>query len=554
MLHQRHMIGCDLDALCKPRILRLSANNTGGQLGYGDGDSITATFEQDTDCPAVGSKSDVDRVLGFSTPLGADYSGRWLTRRELRVTVADTRGHGPLPELAIGVLSMQVRQRPLGPGGWRADARAASAAAAAAAGGGGGAGAAAADEDSPAEEEAQTEAALEQGIRQQDAAAGAAAEAAEAAVLTGVLKLRLGQAGRFEFRYFLSAPPAPAPPGAAGANASHAAGGDSEADSHAAGADAREGGATDEPPQRLAALTGVTVYACGGVTVLHDLPSTMAHAGPPPPASNGLSSGSSGSGAAAGVSAASRTAAEAAAEAAASAGGAAGLLTAAASASASASESALTPARPPVEANPRPHWQMQGVAALTGTRAFIIPHHMLPNQALQASADQGGGGTSGADGDGGADGGKQPVADSAEAAAPEGSERGSFSVSMWLYLATDSDGSHRALMYKGLGGGHQERTPSVWVQPHSRVVALRASVDGNFDLGQDSQSELPLREWVHVALTFRNSTVRALEEEAWAAATLVPDLPDGSPPPPRGRRVRCTGPPSSTSAGNWTGR
>ena len=53
------------------------------QEGIGVGDTLTIIFDQDTNTPAVGTKSDVDRLLEFRTAggavtsLGADYSGAW---------------------------------------------------------------------------------------------------------------------------------------------------------------------------------------------------------------------------------------------------------------------------------------------------------------------------------------------------------------------------------------------------------------------------------------------------------------------------------------------
>ena len=54
---------------------------------YGSGDTITITFNVDTDQPPVTSKDDLDRIFIFDPPLGTDYSGEWLNAKTLRITI-----------------------------------------------------------------------------------------------------------------------------------------------------------------------------------------------------------------------------------------------------------------------------------------------------------------------------------------------------------------------------------------------------------------------------------------------------------------------------------
>lgn len=80
-----------------------------------------------------------------------------------------------------------------------------------------------------------------------------------------------------------------------------------------------------------------------------------------------------------------------------------------------------------------------------------------------------------------------------------------WSLAFWLYLdePTAAPAGFRTLFYKGVGG---QRTPSAWLLPGSRYVALRASTVREEDVGATSSVQLPVREWVHLAFVFDNST------------------------------------------------
>lgn len=79
-----------------------------------------------------------------------------------------------------------------------------------------------------------------------------------------------------------------------------------------------------------------------------------------------------------------------------------------------------------------------------------------------------------------------------------------WAFSMWLWMEQAGTGEYRTLFYTGNGDGR--RTPSAWLSPDSGKLLLRASVDGNWDIGVDSVGELPERRWVHVAFSFTNDT------------------------------------------------
>lgn len=153
-------------------------------------------------------------------------------------------------------------------------------------------------------------------------------------------------------------------------------------------------------------------------------------------------------------------------------------------------------------AMPLPTYSIDGVIALDGTRGTKLPDHVLPPSYA--------------------------------------AHNGSWSLTMWLYLADDSDVSgvarsdratpteHRTLFYKGPNPSDGHRTPSVWIQAGSRRMMLRASTHANNDAGKDSSSELPVRRWVHLAFTFRNQTTpdglsAAIGASSWYSMKMFMD-------------------------------
>lgn len=66
---------------------------------FSAGDSINIAFTADTDRAFHGTgmlnKTTVDRLFVFSQSLGADYTGRWLTRANFSITMTDATGSAP---------------------------------------------------------------------------------------------------------------------------------------------------------------------------------------------------------------------------------------------------------------------------------------------------------------------------------------------------------------------------------------------------------------------------------------------------------------------------
>uniref|UniRef100_A0A7S2WID4 Uncharacterized protein n=1 Tax=Mucochytrium quahogii TaxID=96639 RepID=A0A7S2WID4_9STRA len=92
-----------------------------------------------------------------------------------------------------------------------------------------------------------------------------------------------------------------------------------------------------------------------------------------------------------------------------------------------------------------------------------------------------------------------------------------WSISFWLAIAPKAyssrcstvDNTHfRALLYHGAGKGHERgaRTPSVWLFPGSNTLALRVSTVESSDFGINSKKQLTEGKWVHLAMTFENTT------------------------------------------------
>ena len=57
---------------------------------YGAGDTITISFDRDTDQPDVATKANLDMIFSFNPPLGNNYVGMWITPNELQITIMDS--------------------------------------------------------------------------------------------------------------------------------------------------------------------------------------------------------------------------------------------------------------------------------------------------------------------------------------------------------------------------------------------------------------------------------------------------------------------------------
>ena len=86
----------------------------------------------------------------------------------------------------------------------------------------------------------------------------------------------------------------------------------------------------------------------------------------------------------------------------------------------------------------------------------------------------------------------------------------SWSVCFWVWVwQGPGEGSAaqrvRALLFKGPGGGSQERTPSAWFAEGATRLLLRVSTNASVDEGGVSTGEagIPVRAWTHVAFVFK---------------------------------------------------
>jgi hypothetical protein len=73
---------------------------------YGNGDTITVVFSEDTNEPAAASQTDIDAIFSFSQSLGADYTGIWSGADTLRITIVDATGATP-PTIGSLTLTFQ---------------------------------------------------------------------------------------------------------------------------------------------------------------------------------------------------------------------------------------------------------------------------------------------------------------------------------------------------------------------------------------------------------------------------------------------------------------
>jgi uncharacterized repeat protein (TIGR02543 family)/uncharacterized repeat protein (TIGR01451 family) len=76
-----------------PAITSITATDTGGNPGLGNGDTVTITFNVATNQPSVVDKVAVDNLVDFGAKtFGADYSGAWSDKNTLVLTVSDAAG------------------------------------------------------------------------------------------------------------------------------------------------------------------------------------------------------------------------------------------------------------------------------------------------------------------------------------------------------------------------------------------------------------------------------------------------------------------------------
>ena len=103
-----------------------------------------------------------------------------------------------------------------------------------------------------------------------------------------------------------------------------------------------------------------------------------------------------------------------------------------------------------------------GVLAVDGTHALVVPHDALPRLAPVQTA---------------------------------------FTVSMSVFLLDDPDVRHgyRALFWKGLAA--DDRTPSAWLVPGSNRITFRVSTTRAKEVWGTSAGAIPARRWAHVAFS-----------------------------------------------------
>ena len=115
--------GLLLDVTVPPRLLSLARDGRAGVVavpggssaGLGTGDIIVLRFDSATNGPpgaatagiAVNTTAAVDRLLTFSSPIGASYTGYWVSPDELRVVIVSALAQ-PSAGTAVGVLRVNV--------------------------------------------------------------------------------------------------------------------------------------------------------------------------------------------------------------------------------------------------------------------------------------------------------------------------------------------------------------------------------------------------------------------------------------------------------------
>jgi len=81
-----------------------SPSDSAEDRGFSNGDQLTLVFDKATNKPPVGNKDEIDKTFKFSVPLGAAYSGKWVEKNQLVITIDDVGQSQP----ALGVLNVKV--------------------------------------------------------------------------------------------------------------------------------------------------------------------------------------------------------------------------------------------------------------------------------------------------------------------------------------------------------------------------------------------------------------------------------------------------------------
>ena len=66
----------------------------GGGVGIGEGDVVVARLDRAGSRPTVTSRADLDLLMEGLAVLGDDYTGAWLDRRTLEITIVDSGADG----------------------------------------------------------------------------------------------------------------------------------------------------------------------------------------------------------------------------------------------------------------------------------------------------------------------------------------------------------------------------------------------------------------------------------------------------------------------------
>lgn len=77
-----------------------------------------------------------------------------------------------------------------------------------------------------------------------------------------------------------------------------------------------------------------------------------------------------------------------------------------------------------------------------------------------------------------------------------------WSLSFWILCLDHPDGNFRTLFFKG-NGNTNERTTSAWLNQHNNRIILRLSTANSNDEGVETNTEVVVGQWTHVAVTIQ---------------------------------------------------
>ena len=81
----------DTSSSCKVTLISISGEGESHEQGF---HTLIMNFDKKTNKPNLASTEAVDAMFEFSTSIGTEYSGEWISSRQLKISIGNPTGHG----------------------------------------------------------------------------------------------------------------------------------------------------------------------------------------------------------------------------------------------------------------------------------------------------------------------------------------------------------------------------------------------------------------------------------------------------------------------------